>query len=490
MWPGNTTNLRPLGVGERIDAAIKIVRANFLTLAKAALAVAVPSGIVVAIISVSIRSSQQSALSTPGTLPTGSLYTVAGGDFLTLVITFIVSAFVTAVCFRIIINSYLGQPAGWREALRFGWSRLGAVLWISFLTYLIVAVAGAAVAALVAVCLVVHLRALGTLLAVVLGLGASLAAIWFLTAARLAVPVMMLEDIRGRRAIARSVRLCRGFWWSVFGTQFLAGLLVAIASLAVDLVIGVIFAAFHGATPAAIVEDFISQTINYAVFAPFSAAILVVLTVDLRVRKEGFDIRLLSERMGLPPTESALFFTKPTPGGYAPPGYPPQGWPSAPPPTGPVGTPPQWPQGGGYPAPPVYPPPIGRPPEPQAGRPSYPPPAPGDRWPPPGAASVGPTGGVSVGPPTASEPPANLPPPEGSDRPPPPNAAVPSWPRPSPPKQTGPPSRATFPTPGDPTRGGRDPLPPEPPGRPQETGSKQASEGEGEEPAPGAPGNE
>ena len=30
MWPAQVVNLRPLGVGERIDAAIKIVRAKFL----------------------------------------------------------------------------------------------------------------------------------------------------------------------------------------------------------------------------------------------------------------------------------------------------------------------------------------------------------------------------------------------------------------------------------------------------------------------------
>ena len=59
MWPGQATpGLRPLGVGERMDAAIKIVRANFLTLARRPPVVAIPSGIVVAIISASVRSSR------------------------------------------------------------------------------------------------------------------------------------------------------------------------------------------------------------------------------------------------------------------------------------------------------------------------------------------------------------------------------------------------------------------------------------------------
>ena len=133
MWPAQPVRLRPLGVGERIDAAIKIVRANFLTLAKASLVVAVPSGIVVAIISVSVRSSSEQPVLTGTTSST--IYPALGAELLTLVITLVVSALVTAVCFRVIANAYLGQRADWREALRFGWSRLLAVIWISLLTY-------------------------------------------------------------------------------------------------------------------------------------------------------------------------------------------------------------------------------------------------------------------------------------------------------------------------------------------------------------------
>ena len=72
MWPAQAVGLRPLGIGERMDAAIKIVRVNFLTLARAALVVAIPSGIVVAIISASVRSSEQSAVNAG---VSGSLYT-------------------------------------------------------------------------------------------------------------------------------------------------------------------------------------------------------------------------------------------------------------------------------------------------------------------------------------------------------------------------------------------------------------------------------
>jgi hypothetical protein len=345
-----------LGVGERIDAAIKIVRAHFLTLARAALVVAIPSGIVVAVISVSVRSSEKSLVTSPATgttLKLGDLYAILGGEILTVAITFIVGAFITAVCFRVIGNAYLGQTANWRDALGFGWSRLLAVIWISVLTYLAVVVLALAVAVLIAVPVITHVTALTVLFSLMFGVGGLLAAVWFLIASRLAVPVMMLEDIRGTKAIRRALRLCRGHWWSVFGTQLLAGILVAVASFAVGIAAGAVFAVFHGSTTVSVVEGFLVQTINYMVFAPFSAAVLVVLTIDLRVRKEGFDIQLLSAQMGVAPSASALFFTKPAPGGgYGPAGYPqPPGYPQQPYPWYPPGP-------GGYPpAPPGYPPP-------------------------------------------------------------------------------------------------------------------------------------
>lgn len=159
----------------------------------------------------------------------------------------------------------------------------------------------------------IHIAALTVLFTVVLGIAGFVAMVWFLVASRLAVPVLMLEDIRGIKAIRRALTLCRGYWWSVFGTQFLAGLLVSIVSAVVAVVLDAIFSAFHGGTTMSVVSGFFVQTIDYVVFAPFSAAILVVLTIDLRVRKEGFDIQLLSAQMGVPPTPSALFFTKPAP---------------------------------------------------------------------------------------------------------------------------------------------------------------------------------
>ncbi len=92
---------------------------------------------------------------------------------------------------------------------------------------------------------------------------------------------------------------------------------------------------------------------------PFMAAVLVLIYFDLRVRKEGFDLELLSQGVGVPGAPPAGGpWTAPggyPGGGWAPPGGgwapPGTGWPApagpAPPPAPPAGGPPA----GGWDAP-------------------------------------------------------------------------------------------------------------------------------------------
>src|SRR5438034_265973 len=75
---------------------------------------------------------------------------------------------------------------------------------------------------------------------------------------------------------------------------------------------------------------------------PFVAAVVAVIYFDLRVRKEGFDLQLMAQRIGAPAGSvrpTLMPWTQPVPGaggGWAP---PPPGWqsqpPSSPPATGP-----------------------------------------------------------------------------------------------------------------------------------------------------------
>ena len=123
------------------------------------------------------------------------------------------------------------------------------------------------------------------------------------------------------------------------------------------------------------VANAIATGIAAVLTTPFTAAVTALIYFELRVRKEGFDLALLAQRMGVAPP----------PGGFAPTpwaGAPAQPWGQPPQPNQPWGAPP--PAGAWDPMPGAWSPP---PPESWAPPPQHPP-APG--WAPPPQSGVDP----------------------------------------------------------------------------------------------------
>ena len=362
--------LRPLGIGERLDASFKIFGRSFLPMAKAVLVVAVPAGVVDALISISTGPQATTVNGPFGSQSTNHItnaWAYGAGLFAVLVISEIITAIATATCYRLIASAYLGQAMSWRRALREGFARFFSVIWLVILTGLALVVPAIGVVILAVVPAAAHVPVLAIILAVLGGLAWFVFVIWFDTCARLAIPTLMIEDIRGWKAIRRSLQLCRRNWWSVFGTELLAYLIVGVLSVVLGIVTAVVAVAGHDSTTANAVVGFFTRTISLTVATPFTAAILVVIAIDLRVRKEGFDLQLLASQMGVPLTRSAVDFIRPV--------VPPPPWGSAgrPGPWPPQYPPPQYP-------PPQYPPPQYPPPQyppPSSSSPSWPPPPPG-----------------------------------------------------------------------------------------------------------------
>ena len=252
--------LRPLALGEILDVSIKLVLRSFGTLAAIVLVV----GGVFAVLTVLV------ALSAAGG---GSSDAAAvGAAVAVLVLFFALYVIVPVACFRAVADTYIGREPDWRSSLRFAARRIGSTLWLGLL--LIVALAIAFVALVIPY-------------------------IWLAVAWSVAFPVMLLEGIGGTKATRRSYRLVRGQWWKCFGTLLVAYILTFVLGL-VGSLIGAAIGAAAGNDVAAVV---VQQAINLATQAatlPFFAAVIVVLYVDLRVRKEAFDLALLAEHIAHP----------------------------------------------------------------------------------------------------------------------------------------------------------------------------------------------
>jgi hypothetical protein len=293
--------LRPLGAGEILDASIKVVRRQFKTLAMCVLVVAVPLGIIDTLIK---ASTNDAAFDYSLDTSTGTQYDAAaiGGTVASAVISFVLAAVTTAACFRAIGAAYLGSPTTWQESLAFAARRLPSVLWVLILTTL--AILGGFVALIIP----------GLYLAV---------ALYF------SEPALLFEDMRGRAALQRSFQLVKGRWWPTCGVLVVGSILVAVVQGAFILVLGVGLALTDPSLVVAAVLTTIVTIGAYTLSYPIQAAIVALTYFDLRVRKEGFDLYLLAQRIEAGPAVAPPIAQI----GYGPPADAPTGrWPPPPPP--------------------------------------------------------------------------------------------------------------------------------------------------------------
>lgn len=104
--------------------------------------------------------------------------------------------------------------------------------------------------------------------------------------------VVSIEDVGSMEALKRTWWLLKGFWWRTFGIYLLASLLVAIITqifLSVGQGIG-------GMIPGMAGNAFIAtvSTLFTLIFQPFTLTIIFLLYIDIRIRKENFDMDILA----------------------------------------------------------------------------------------------------------------------------------------------------------------------------------------------------
>ena len=307
------TQLRPLGIGEVLDVALKIVWRNAGTLIRVVVFVVFPVQVISALVTASAAPSRLNTgtgtFGGSGTLSGNEVGAVVAAVVVVLVLSLLSATLASGACFRAVASAYLGERTGWRQSLGYALRHVHSLLWVTFLSAL---VAG-----------------LGLIACVVPG-------VYLWVGFSVAVPVLLTEGTRGRKALGRSRALVQGFWWRAFAIAILGYLLTGLLSGVISgLVVGVTTVSSGEATLAGIVVSIVSGTVSKVLTTPFVAAFITVLYFDLRVRKEAFDLQLLAQRIGV----------EPPPGALAPPPPPPPEQPSDQPPFWPP--PPGWRPGGG-----------------------------------------------------------------------------------------------------------------------------------------------
>jgi hypothetical protein len=290
-------NMRPLGVGEILDLGIKIYRRRFGTLVRAVAVVVVPVSVLGAVVGLS------AGMDTSDTnVDGGDAAAAIGGGLIAFILGFIASQVATAASFEIVSGDYLDQAPTWQESLRAARGRLGSLTWLSILYGLALGLGFIA-------CVLPGIY-LGVMFAV-------------------AVPALLFEDVRGRKALKRSRSLLRGRFWPALGVLLVSMILTSLVQGAIQ---GVLLGVLVSAGDSSVLQAFgdaVATSASSILTTPFSAAVTAVLYFDARVRKEGFDLELLARRIGLdapPGTTSPWVEPTPRPVDQPPIWPPPPGW--------------------------------------------------------------------------------------------------------------------------------------------------------------------
>jgi hypothetical protein len=226
---------------------------------------------------------------------------------------------VTIACFKIVCDAWLGATPDIGRSLRFGLRRA----WPAFLLTLVwtVCVFGAA-------------------LLIIPG-------IWLCVVWSLSLPALLFEGAGPIQALRRSFALVKGRWWATFLLVLVGLVLVTLFGTIVSLLpqaFAEIFAPENALANG--IASVIGTTIAGVILYPYSSALLTIMYFDQRVRKEGFDLQLLAQGVGVEHDPDA-----PLPAPYVggpsappyvggPPAPPPQTW--SPPPEQPWSSPGGW----------------------------------------------------------------------------------------------------------------------------------------------------
>jgi hypothetical protein len=296
--------LRPLTLGDIYDGAFKTIRrspgatvgAAVLVSSVAMLIPLLLGGLIVRLadVSVSMTETEDSAAFTGllnGTQYGGSLVQALGLIFVTGIVSLVVASAT--------LGRRISLGEAWQGTHGKRWRLLGLSLFLSLMVLLMIAVYAALWIPVVLVSDSPWPIVGWAVVSIPLFLCA-LIFVW-IRVVYLAVPPLMLEPVGLFRAIGRNWELTRGSFWRTLGigvltylvTQFAASIIVVpvliagfIAGYAVSGTLGTFL--FLGLMV-------VGQVLASAFVAPFSAGVTSLQYIDLRMRKEAYDVQLMSE---------------------------------------------------------------------------------------------------------------------------------------------------------------------------------------------------
>jgi len=319
--------LRPMSIGDMLDAAFRLYRQHFLTFIGIVALLQVPMAMLQFLIQYTYGNTALTSwvnfisrlpAARPGqnpfdSFPLGDLLTVVATSLVLGAIQFLlIRNLITGALANAISRSYTGQPISILGSYSFGLRRFLSLIGASLATFLI----GASLSAVlfgcsfgsIAALLAGTNRASGALAAIMIVLVMfglfillGLAALFFYTRLLITTQAIVLEGQGPLAGLARSWRLVAGSFWRTLGILVLMGFLSYIIAAFPATVVSFALTIGSGNALDNLVRNQIITTLlaqlGQIIVLPLQLAIYTLLYYDLRIRKEGYDLELMAQQV-------------------------------------------------------------------------------------------------------------------------------------------------------------------------------------------------
>ena len=273
-------DLKPLAFGEVLDGSLTIFRRHFLLFVKLGIvALWLP---VAMTIYISLAGGQQQHL---------------GLAMLSNIISYFAGLFLSASAIRVISDAYLGHEPQFADAISLGASKIWSLFVAGLAKVIIIGGIGVLIGIVAALTIPSMVRdgSGGAALVVVL---AFTVGGWFMifVACGYAVttPVVVLENLDSATdSLGRSWALTKGAKLRIFGIFFVAFVIVFLPIVLFALLAGVLKA---GSLITGQAFEVIAAGLPI-ILTPLLSCVITLVYYDLRVRREGFDLQVLSEQL-------------------------------------------------------------------------------------------------------------------------------------------------------------------------------------------------
>lgn len=287
------SGIRPMSFGEILDGSLTLYRRNFGVFLQLAVASLIVPVVLLGYFALFMGDRLMMAVMMMQIDP------VLVGMIALIIVTYIIGVLMlNAGTIRVISDSYLDRPSSFGQAIGLALSKTLPLFVVGVAKSLLIGLLAAVTGGLLAVLgpMMSGSGGLGVLILVVLGAFAIWLCIWVAAGYGVTTPVVVLESLGGAfEAFGRSWGLTKGSRGKVVGLFIVATLLFNVIP---QFILSFIGSSMMPTAPKLGMAIQFASFLLPIVLYPAISCVLTLMYYDLRVRREAFDLQMLSQQLG------------------------------------------------------------------------------------------------------------------------------------------------------------------------------------------------